>query len=242
MISKNIVIIFCYNVDKNISSVCEKLIFYKVNKNADVLFIDDCSTDNTHSLINKFVSKNQKFKIIRNETNNGYGKNYKFSINYVLKKKYQKLVFLHGDDQYPTSKVNKIFVELDKSDFCYGSRFLNAPSAYKKMPKLRIIANRVLTFLINLLMSNNATEYFSGFRGFRTALFQGLNLDNFKNSWIIEQEMHLFFICKKVKIKEFSIDTIYDNQISRVPPVKYVLDVIVCMLKFFLINVGILKK
>jgi glycosyltransferase involved in cell wall biosynthesis len=244
MIMENIVIIFCYNVERNIISVCEKLILNKVTKNADILFIDDCSTDNTYSLINKFIIKNQNFKIkiIRNKENAGYGKNYKFSINYVLEKKYQKLVFLHGDDQYPANEVNRIFKELDESDFCYGSRFLNTTSAYRNMPKLRIIANRILTFLINLLMSNNSTEYFSGFRGFRTNLFQSLNLDNFSDSWIIEQEMHLLFICKKIKIKEFGIDTVYEDQISRIPPARYVMDVIKCMIKYFLINLGILKK
>lgn len=242
MISKNIVILFCFNVEKNITSVCEKLISHNVHNHSDILFIDDCSEDNTYQLIKNFSDKFQNLKIIRNNANAGYGKNYKTSINYVLENQYQKLVFLHGDGQYPAEKVNTMFKELDENDFCYGSRFLNKASAYKNMPKLRIFANRILTLMINFLMSSNATEYFSGFRGFKTKLFKDLDLNHFKDSWIIEQEMHLLFISNKIKIKEFPIDTIYEDRISRVPPVKYVLDVIKCMFKYCLINFKKQKK
>lgn len=241
MKSKNIVILFCYNVENNIIDVCNKLLSNNIASYSDILFIEDSSTDNTYELIKNFSQKLKNVFILKNENNCGYGKNYKISIKYVLEKKYEKLIFLHGDGQYPVDKIKEMLDELDENDLCYGSRFLNTDSVYENMPKIRIIANRILTLLINILIKNNASEYFSGFRGFKTKLFKDLNLTKFKNSWIIEQEIHLWCLLKNKKIKEFPIKTVYEDRISRVPPFRYVKDVIICTIKFFLIRKKILN-
>ena len=72
----------------------------------------------------------------------------------------------------------------------------------KNMPKMRLIANIILTFFINLMLRNNATEYFSGFRGIRVQKLKEIKLNNFSNKWIIEQQIHFYFIIKKYKVTE----------------------------------------
>ena len=103
----------------------------------------------------------------------------------------------------------------------------------KNMPKMRLIANMMLTFFINFMLRNNATEYFSGFRGIRVEKLKGIKLNNFANKWIIEQQIHFYFINKKYKVTEISIPTVYkDNQISKLPPFNYVFSVIINTFRF----------
>ncbi len=229
--SKTLIVIFCYNVDENISFILKKIKKKKLNKNRNILFIDDCSSDNTNKILRSYKIKNSK--IFKNKKNQGFGLNYKFSIKYAIKKKYKKLIFLHGDNQYPASKIPLIEKKLDNSFLCYGSRRLNFKSMKKNMPTIRLVANLLLTFFINILLNNNSTEYFSGFRGLRVEKLKKLNLNNFDNKWIIEQQIHFDFINKKFPISEISIPTVYkSNQISKLPPFNYVFSVIANTFKF----------
>lgn len=230
-----LVVIFCYNVEENIKDIIEEIKKLSLNKNRDFLFIEDCSIDNTHKILKSYKIKNAK--IIRNKKNQGFGLNYKFSISYSLKKKYKKLIFLHGDNQYPASKVTLIEKRLNTSSLCYGSRRLDYNNMKSQMPKLRFFANISLTFFINLLFNNNATEYFSGFRGLRVEKLKKLNLNKFADKWIIEQQIHFNFLNKKYPISEISIPTIYKkSQISKIPPFNYVFSVIINAIRFSILR------
>ncbi len=86
---KTLLVIFCYNEEQNIHFLLKRLLKYKVYKDRDILFIDDCSKDKTNQIIKSYKIKNSK--ILRNKKNQGFGLNYKFSIKYVIKNKYTKL-------------------------------------------------------------------------------------------------------------------------------------------------------
>ena len=231
---KTIVIIFCYNVEDHIPAILKEIKLLKLNKNKDFLFIDDNSTDKTNLIINDYNLQNSK--IIFNKKNKGFGLNYKFSILYAIKKKYKKLIFLHGDNQYPIKKIQLIDNELNNASLSYGSRRLNISSMKKNMPTLRLIANIILTSFINFMLKNKSTEYFSGFRGLRVDELKKLNLNKFSNTWIIEQQIHFDFIKKKKLISEIAIPTVYKkSQISKIPPFKYVFSVILNTIKYSII-------
>ena len=103
----------------------------------------------------------------------------------------------------------------------------------KNMPKIRFIANIILTFFINFMLKNNATEYFSGFRGIRVDKLKEIKLNDFANKWIIEQQIHFYFIIKKYRVTEIPIPTVYkENQISKLPPFNYVFSVLISTFRF----------
>jgi hypothetical protein len=231
--NKTLVAIFCYNVEKNIIAVIKKITKYNLNQNCNILLIDDCSKDKTLFLLkrNKIINS----KIISNKINQGFGKNYKLAINFAVKNHYQKIIFLHGDDQYPSNKVDIIRKKLDYFSLCYGSRRRNIKSMLVNMPLPRFVANVILTYIINIFLRNNATEYFSGFRGINVNFLKKINYKKLSDSWIIEQQVHFEFIKKKFKISEIPINTIYEkNQKSMIPPFSYVLDVIRNMINYSL--------
>ena len=218
---KTIVVVFCYNVEKHIYSLLNK-IKKKEFSQFNFLFIEDNSKDRTKDIL-KIHENVKNFQIKFNKKNYGFGLNYKYAIQYAIKYKYEKLIFLHGDNQYPASKIININNNLDYADLCYGSRKLLFDSMKKNMPLLRFIFNILLTKLINLFLKNNASEYFSGLRGVRVEKLKKINLKKLANNWIIEQEIHFIFIKNKYKFRETAITTTYDkNHRSLIPPIKYV--------------------
>lgn len=236
--SKSILIcIFSYNVENYIFNVFKKLKKYNhIKKN--ILFINDGSSDNTKFIIEKIKKKNirSSIYIINNKKNLGYGENYKIAIRFSLKKKIKNIIFLHGDDQYPVSKIDKLIYFLKKNDLVFGSRISNVKSSRKNMPRIKLVVNIILTKFINLIFGVNYSEYFSGFRGFKLEKLKNLNLNNLSNSYPIEQEIHYIFIKKKYRISEFPIPTVYDGQISRIPPISYVLTILIKALQYSLFN------
>ncbi len=224
---KDLICVFCFNVENYIDFVFKKIKKYKLF-NKSFLFINDASTDDTFSKLKNFKKKNKlsDIKIINNVKNRGYGGNYKIAIKYSIKKNFDKLVFLHGDNQYPTNKINKLFKQLDINDLVFGSRISNYKSCKKNMPTIKIYVNKILSSFINLVFNVNYSEYFSGFRGFKVNKLKNIDLRKLSGSYPIEQEVHYIFIKRKFKISEFPIPTVYEGQVSRIPPIRYVLTTI----------------
>ena len=233
MNKKILISIFCYNVGHFIFGVLEK-IYSSSHHDTSIIIINDYSKDNTVSEIYKFIEKHKSknIEIINNEKNMGYGYNYKLSFNFAIKNNYEKIIFIHGDGQYPPSQITKMSGLLNTNTLVFGSRFLNLLSVKENMPTMRFIANRALTIFINLLFKKKFTEYFSGFRGYKTSDIQQIQFENLSNNWIFEQQVQFILMNKNMKIEEFPIQTVYENQVSTLPPIRYSLEVIINSIVF----------
>ena len=62
--------------------------------------------------------------------------------------------------------------------------------------------------------------------GFKVNKLKNIDLRKLSGSYPIEQEVHYIFIKRKFKISEFPIPTVYEGQVSRIPPIRYVLTTI----------------
>ena len=104
--SKTLVVIFCYNVQENIHFVLKKILKNKINKNRDILFIDDCSTDKTNEILRSYKIKNSK--IFRNNKNQGFGLNYKYRA--ATKNEFDKMIKKMCNDSHEVrqEEFNKI--------------------------------------------------------------------------------------------------------------------------------------
>ena len=233
MPTKILISVFCYNVGPFIFGVLEK-IYSSINIDTSIILINDYSKDNTILEIDRFIKKNKtkNIQIINNEKNMGYGHNYKVSFNFAIKHNYEKIIFIHGDGQYPPSQINTMSKLLTSNTLVFGSRFLNLLSVRENMPLKRFFANRVLTIFINLLFKRKFTEYFSGFRGYNISGIKKIKFDDLSDQWIFEQQLHFIIMKKKMNIKEMSIQTVYENQVSHLPPIRYCLEVIINSILF----------
>ena len=94
------------------------------------------------------------------------------------------------------------------------------------MPFTRFLANRILTVFINILFKKKFTEYFSGFRGYNISEIKKVRFNELSNKWIFEQQLQFLLMNKKMKIEEFPIQSVYDDQVSNLPPIRYCYEVI----------------
>ena len=83
-----------------------------------------------------------------------------------------------------------------------------------------------------MLFRRKFTEYFSGFRGYNIAEIKKIKFDNLSDKWIFEQQLQFRVMKKNMNIEEFPIQTVYDNQVSNLPPIRYCLEVIINSIVF----------
>ena len=117
-----------FNEEKNLKTLSD--LIKKTSLNRDftykILFLDDCSTDNSFQIISEFKSKNMDDDLIiyQNTENLGHGKSllrlYELAKDYV--EKADTIVTLDSDMKIEYSEFNDIF-ENENSVICKRNRF-----------------------------------------------------------------------------------------------------------------------
>jgi len=229
--------IFTFNVEEFIESLFVDLKKYN-HLDKEIICLNNSSTDNTVQKINdlKKTFKVKNLKIISHTRNMGYGYNKKISFDYAINNNFNKIIFIHGDNQYPAAGIDEMIELLDSSTLSYGSRFLNEESVKNNMPKIKYFANPLLTKIINVIAGEKYSEYFSGFRGYFVDDLKEINYNKLSNSWIFEQQMMFEIIKKKKKITEFMIPTVYGDQVSLVPPIRYCINLTTSVFYYFILT------
>ncbi len=104
MKTNNTDISFCisvYNVEDYIEKTIQSIIGQKHLYNFEIIIIDDCSTDNSFTICEKFSRENNNIQLYKNEKNMGVS----YSRNFAIKNSKGKYIwFIDGDDLlYPNS-------------------------------------------------------------------------------------------------------------------------------------------
>ena len=239
--SKTLIFLPCYNVEKKIEKVVNKIdIDIVKNKNIKFLFINDNSSDGTVDKITKVIKKYKLYgSIINNKKNLGYGGVQKVAFNFAIKKNFKYVLMLHGDNQYPADKISNLLVELktNKYDAVFGTRMHSIFSAYKGgMPIYKIIGNKFLTSLQNLILGTSMSEFHSGFRSYNVVSLKKINFKKFSNQFHFDTEIIISSLFKGFKIKEIPMPTFYGSEISHLKSVPYGINVLKVTFKYILKN------
>ena len=111
-----------YNHEKYIGQCIESVI-KQTYDNWEMIIIDDCSTDDTLRIINKFAQKDTRIKLIRHKKNWGIGR-LKDTYNQGLRLSKGKLIaILEGDDFWPKDKLKTQIKAFEDKDvvLSYGN-------------------------------------------------------------------------------------------------------------------------
>jgi len=190
-----------------------------------IILVDDQSRDDTVS-----VAKKLGITVFAHPNNLGYGGNQKTCYWEALKLNPDVVVMLHPDYQYDASKIEDLITPIltGEFDFMFGSRIKNRGMALKGgMPKLKYYINRLVCLTQNILLGENFSEYFSGFRAYSNKLLKTVPFQRFSNDFVFDQEMTISSISCGFRIGEIAIPTRYHEKASSIKflrGAKFILD------------------
>ena len=115
------VILPIYNVEEYIEECLDSLLNQTIgHKNLEVIMVNDCSKDNTGTIIDRYASRYENFKAIHLEKNSGApGKPRNIGIEHATG---EYLIFLDPDDYIPADAYETLYklIKEDKCDFVMG--------------------------------------------------------------------------------------------------------------------------
>ena len=197
------VLIPCYNEKETIISVIDKVQSLKfINK--EIIIVDDGSTDGTRELLRERLNAKKQLneKIIFHDRNSGKGAAIKTALKNVT---FDHAVIQDADLEYDPSDyiyLLKPFEEAD-ADVVYGSRFLGGSGYVRSHFFWHTVANKILTFLCNMMVNLNITDMETGYKMFKTK--HVVNLDLKEKSFGIEPELTIKLAKEKLKFFEVAI-------------------------------------
>jgi|TARA_B100001971_G_scaffold198251_1_gene207753 glycosyltransferase involved in cell wall biosynthesis len=234
MNEKNILIFIpAYNVEKKILTVIERIpnnIFSEYH--ISILVINDNSEDNTRQIVENYIkNKNlgERIILINNKSNQGYGGVQKIAFDYAIKYNYDYAIMLHGDGQYFSEKIPEFisYLSTHSADAIFGSRMINPKDALKGgMPLYKFIGNKFLTFIQNMILGSNFSEFHSGYRSFKVNTLKKINYKINTNNYHFDTQIMIQFLKSNLKIKEIAIPTFYGDEISHLKSIPYGMNIL----------------
>ena len=200
MLIKLSVIIPCYNEEKTIFLIVEKIKKIK-NLTIEIIIVDDCSTDTTSDVLKNISQVYPDIKIIRHEHNSGKGSAIQSGIKLVT----GNIVLIQDADlEYDPNDYHNLlqpFIETD-ADVVYGTRFKGG-----KYVRLHFfwhyLANKILTTITNIVTNLNMSDMETGYKVFKTEIVKNLILK--EKSFGIEPEITVKLAKKKYIFYEVPI-------------------------------------
>jgi len=233
------VVLPAYNAEKTLESTFREIPFDIVDQ---VILVDDSSNDRTVELAHRLGIGH----IVEHSMNKGYGGNQKTCYDKALELKADIVVMLHPDYQYTPKLIHSMcwLIANNVYQVVMGSRILGKGAIKGGMPYYKYVANRILTFIQNLLMNKKLSEYHTGYRAFSADVLRNINYRRNSDDFIFDNQMIAQIMWAGYEIAEITCPTKYFEEASSINfgrSIRYGLGVIGVSFQYLFARLGLFK-
>jgi glycosyltransferase involved in cell wall biosynthesis len=159
-----LVVVPAYNEQRSIAAVIRDL--RAELPDADVLVVDDGSTDGTAAEARRVCRGDGRVLVARLSANLGIGGAVQTGLRYALQHGYERVVQVDGDGQHPASSARAVLQRLDGgADVVVGSRFAPGAAGFESTP-MRRAGIALISWALRLLGGPSVLDTTSGLRAF----------------------------------------------------------------------------
>ena len=164
------VIIPVYNEVKNIEEIIKRVQARKLA--TEIIIVDDGSQDGTRDILKKLDGK-KKVRVVLHEKNQGKGA----AVVTGMKTATGDILLIQDADlEYDPRDYPALLQPIKEgiADVVYGSRFLGG--AHRVTMFWHQVANKMLTFMTNILYDSILTDMETGYKVFRREVIEGMTI------------------------------------------------------------------
>ena len=177
-----------------------------------IVLVDDASKDDTVR-----IARELNLIVEVHPVNKGYGGNQKTCYSRALQEGADIVVMLHPDNQYDPSIVPDLVAPIasGEADVVLASRMLGRPLR-GGMPLYKFVANKILTFVENVVLGTRFSEFHTGYRAFSRKALQSVNFFSNSDDFVFDNEILVQLHMKSLRMKEIPVTTRYAHDSSSV--------------------------
>lgn len=225
-----LIFVVAYEAERKLEDVLDRIPVEELPYELEVLVIDDASKDRTFEVgLRASASHPLPVRVLASPENQGYGGNQKLGYAYAIRHGFDFVVLLHGDGQYAPESIPSLLDPLirGEADAVFGSRMLVRGAARRGgMPLYKLVGNKILTRMQNVLLRTNLSEFHSGFRAYRVAALECIPFQYNTNVFHFDTEIIIQLVMGGFRTREVAIPTYYGDEICRVNGIPYAWNVL----------------
>lgn len=164
------VIMPVYNEVKSLREIIKRV--QQVGLAWEIILVDDGSQDGTREILNE-LAKTENIRVILHEKNQGKGAAVRTGLAAAQG---DILLIQDADLEYDPRDYPNLLKPIEEgiADVVYGSRFLGGPRRVTMF--WHMVANKLLTFMTNLLYDTILSDMETGYKVFRREVIAGMPL------------------------------------------------------------------
>ena len=155
------VIIPVFNEEKAIGATLDELVAHGLTARAEVIVVDDGSTDNTAAIVGKYP-----VTLVRHPVNKGYGAALKTGVRHAQA---DKIITMDSDGQHRVEDLPALFEAVKHFPLAIGER-----SAASHQVANRTLGKRIIRWVGEYLVEQKLPDFNSGLRGFDRRVMKSL--------------------------------------------------------------------
>ena len=209
---KVVVVMPAYNAEKTLTRTYEEVMAQEIVD--EVIVVDDASKDRTADVARSLPHT----QVHVHGKNTGYGGNQKSCYRLALDAGADIVIMVHPDYQYSPKLIPAMASLIANGLYpcVLGSRILGGGALRGGMPYWKYVANRALTFSMNVLFGAKLAEYHTGYRAFSRDLLTRLPLDANCDDFAFDAEMLAEILWQGAPIAEVTCPTVYFKEASSI--------------------------
>jgi glycosyltransferase involved in cell wall biosynthesis len=167
------VIMPAYNEAATISEILDVVL--KQGMVAEVVVVDDCSSDGTHGVLIEMAKRDARIRPYRHDRNMGKGAALRTGISKAVS---PILIIQDADLEYDPAEYPKMIGPIlrGKADAVFGSRFIGSEE-HRVLYFWHSVGNKFLTLLSNMFTNLNLTDMETCYKAFRREVVQQIELE-----------------------------------------------------------------
>lgn len=172
------IVIPAFNEEKTIVTVLDAISKVQLPDgiNKELIVVDDCSTDNTKSLVSQYIEQNAdlSLRLASHEKNKGKGASLHTGI---AKASGDFIIIQDADLEYDPNEYGILLQPIlaGFADVVYGSRFVGG-KPHRALFFFHTIGNKMLTFLSNVFTGINISDMETCYKLFKSEIIKPLDL------------------------------------------------------------------